>query len=341
MLIRNPLILKQLDRWASPLGAIAGSVIARLFWWRKPDPRTLIVRPGGMGDLILLCVACEEAGLPLEGFVWLIERRSEVWARHLKLDYLCYDGGMVGVLWKIAGRFQTVINSEQRFGLSQAVALAARARRGRLIGFDTNVAGGWADRPVAYDADSEHEVTEFSRLLEAVFETPPVKAERRRHRPATGLRMVGLSGLQSEHRAFSLEDWARFVEEWAGSDQFQIAGSPADRELALALAARFPRQAVLFDGNFEALCDQIAASREVFTVDGGFVHMASYYGVPVTALFTSGRDRKWAPLGAGSSVVRRHDLACQPCTWFGQVPACPNHYACKELSLSEELVKLG
>ena len=85
------------------------------------------------------------------------------------------------------------------------------------------------------------------------------------------------------------------------------------------------------------LCDLIRASEEVLTVDGGFLHIASYYGVPVTGLFTSGRDRKWAALSPGSRVVRRDDLPCRPCTWFGQVPHCTHNFVCKELDFAAHL----
>jgi hypothetical protein len=72
-------------------------------------------------------------------------------------------------------------------------------------------------------------------------------------------------------------------------------------------------------------------------VDGGFLHIASYYGVPVTGVFTSGRESKWAALAPGSRMVRRADLECQPCTWFGQVAPCVHDFACKELDFEKHV----
>jgi ADP-heptose:LPS heptosyltransferase len=108
-----------------------------------------------------------------------------------------------------------------------------------------------------------------------------------------------------------------------------VASAPADRPFAATLAARFPARAEHFQGDFSALCERLAAAEALFTMDGGMVHVASYYGVPTTAVFTSGRARKWAPLAAGSATVRRADLDCQPCTLFGQTPPCPRGHACK------------
>jgi len=53
--------------------------------------------------------------------------------------------------------------------------------------------------------------------------------------------------------------------------------------------------------------------------------------VPTMAIYTSGREQKWRPLALSSASLKRSDLACQPCALFGQVPPCPNHYACKEI----------
>ena len=121
------------------------------------------------------------------------------------------------------------------------------------------------------------------------------------------------------------------VATWSAGRPVTIAAAPVNRDFARGLAATLPGARVVED-NFGALCDRIARAEAVFSVDGGMVHMASYFGVPTTAVFTSGRSAKWAPLGEGSVVVRRHDLACQPCTLWGQTPPCPYEFACKRMT---------
>jgi ADP-heptose:LPS heptosyltransferase len=334
----DPLTLRDLDRRFWP----AATTIARLGSWclrgRRQDSRPLIVRPGGMGDLIVLCIAVEQLGYKPTEFAWLIERRSRVWARHLGLEHVCYDEDLLRTHWQVGGRFRTVINSEQFFGLSQATALLACGRGACLTCFDSNRAHTWADRSVTYDPDRAHESTEFRRLLGEALRgaSRTDAAARERWAPATGKPIVGLGGMQTESRAFSENRWSEFIRAWAGNAEFRIAASEVDRPVARRLAARFPNQAELFEGDFDALCDLIRFSEEVLTVDSGFLHIASYYGVPVTGIFTSGREDKWAPLAPGSRILRRSDLSCQPCTWFGQVPPCPNHYACKEIDLGKD-----
>jgi hypothetical protein len=288
-----------------------------------------------MGDLILLCVAVENLGRDPRQFFWVIERRSSAWARHLGLDYVCYDEHMAAQHARIAGRFSVVINSEQRFGLSQATAALACGKGGRLTCFETNRAAGWAGLRVTYDPDGAHEAVMFQNLLAAALGLPAASWEppvRPRMAPAVEKPMVGLGGLQSESRTFSEEEWARFIRARIGGKLFRVASSPIDRPAARRLALGFPGQAEIFEGSFDDLCGLIERSEEVLTVDGGFLHIASYYGVPVTGLFTSGRDRKWAALGQGSQALLREGLACQPCVWFGQAPRCAHGFACKEIS---------
>src|SRR5262249_47306900 len=160
--------------------------------------RPLVIRPGGMGDLILLCVAIEELGLQPKEFSWVIERRSVPWARHVCLDFVCYDETPLRTQWRLAGRYTTVGNTEQRYGLSQATALLARGVGGHLFCFDTNKAARWADRVVSYDPLEAHETIEFGRLIAAALRREPrlVVPVRERREPATVKPVVGIGGLQ-------------------------------------------------------------------------------------------------------------------------------------------------
>jgi hypothetical protein len=303
--------------------------------FRGSDSRPVILRPGGMGDLILLTIAAEELGYDPKAFLWIIERRSRVWARHLGLHFLCYDEDFAHAHWRIAGRYVNVINTEQRFGLAQATALLACGRGSKLTCFDTNRAAKWASRVVSYDPDRMHETAAFQRILAAALQADSRVVEAPAPRPrrvaADAGPIVGIGGLQAPSRAFSEEEWERLIRPWIGASPFWLASSEDDRPFARRLQARFPGQAQVFEQGFDALCERISRSEKVFTVDGGFLHIASYYGVPVTAVFTSGRAEKWRPLGAGSVILKRGGLECQPCTWFGQVSVCHAEYACRDI----------
>ena len=296
--------------------------------------KTLILRPGGMGDFICADIAMQELGLDARDFTWVIEMRSRPWARFRQLPHVCYDEKPREALSRIMGHYSLVINTEQRFGLAEAYAMACRAKRGRLASFTTNRGSLWSHVKVSYDWKDRHETVEFARLFAAALDLPEVtkpRLPRTRLEPLSAPPLVLIAGQQSPSRRLTLDAWTALISKWHQKRPFHIAASPEDADLAGQLARRFDSLASPFSGSFDELCGQIARSEEIFTMDGGGVHIASFFGVSTLAIFTSGRDRKWHPLGEGSRILRRHDLACQPCTRFGQVPPCPYRYACLKL----------
>jgi ADP-heptose:LPS heptosyltransferase len=326
--------LKDIDRPLSLVGAVAGRAIGGLAsLGRAADDRLLVVRPGGMGDLIAAQIAVEDLGRdPRRDVRWVVERRSAAWARHQGLDYIAYDDKPAAALAALAGRHATVANTEQLFGLSHALTLASGRRGGRAFAFATNRAARAAIR-VPYDAYDEHETVAFGRMFAAAWGLPftPVAQPRSRSRPSDGTLLVAISGLQSPTRTLALERWAAIASAWAAGRTVTVVAAPIDRAFADALAAELGEGARREDHGFDALCERIATAEGLLTMDGGPVHIASYYGTPARTIFTSGREGKWAPLAEGSEIVRTRDLWCQPCTLFGQTPSTRNALACHRL----------
>lgn len=335
----KPTKLKLWDRLLAPMGIIVGQLL-RIFTSivRPSSASVLIVRPGGMGDLILLTLACQKLKLDPRSYTWLIETRSEPWAKHLGLKYECYDRNPILTLLKLAAGFNTVINSEQLFGLAQVFAAACTHRRGKLVAFSTNRMSKHAHIICEYNPGRAPEIIEFQKLLKKALsvqlEIDDQKTERRK--PAKGGLVVAIAGLTSLTRNIGLEKWFNLVSEWAEGREFSVISGPSENAFAGELAEKFGPRAKLVGGDFDLLCQVVAESERLFTIDGGMSHVASYYGVPADVLFTASDDVKWGPLAKGSSKIYKLDLPCHPCILFGQEPPCPYHYACKDVSLESD-----
>jgi ADP-heptose:LPS heptosyltransferase len=142
-------------------------------------------------------------------------------------------------------------------------------------------------------------------------------------------------------RKMPADEWTAVISKWHRDRSFLITGAKEDGEFVNGIAARFPKLATRLAGSFDEQCDQISWSEELLAMEGSAVQIASFFGVPTTAIFTSGRVLKWHPLGEGSRVLRRRDLPCQPCEKMGQLPPCGHHHAClKVADLSPENVWL-
>lgn len=337
--------LKSLD---TVLGVVAPAVTwggaAPVRWLRSlhrrgdRDKTPLLVRPGGMGDLICLHLALLSLGVDPRSVRFVIEERSQPWADLHDLDYLLYAAPPKSALVAHLGRYETVINTEQRFGLALAFAEACRAVGGRLYAFSSCRGASLLPSAglTAYEPRTSHEVTEFARLLSDALGLPKVAESVRsppRQQPDDGSLLCCLAGSAVSSRAFAPEQWVRFIDAWAGSARVDLTFAPGDRHLAEQIQRRRAHPTKLVEGDFRCIVDAVARAHQLLTVDGGMVHVASFYGVPATVIFTSGQRAKWAPLAAGSRVATREDLPCQPCTLFGQVPPCPNAFACKKIPL--------
>ena len=336
-----------LTKFASVVGALLSGAFSRV---SRARPEILVLRPGGMGDLVCLDIAGQNFNLA-DNAIFVIERRSRPWAEYRRFKFVCYDS-VEGVLFffRNLGRFACVVNSEQRFGLSQAAALALMRKGGSLVCFSTNrgVVRSTGENKglhiVPYDALVEHETKAFGRLLAKQNEITRGSDQLSRGEsavatPATiqknlgksiGPPLVWLSGVGSPAREFDSAAWVQWIRKYLSTDQFVLVSSFKERALAVEIKREFPRCEFVFE-DFPRAVQRLVSTRCLLTVDSAPVHLASFFDVPTIAVFTCGRSSKWTPLARESLMVRRRDLGCQPCALFGQVPPCGFNFKCREI----------
>jgi len=325
--------------WPALTIAVAGTLLRGKQWLYDG----LVIRPGGLGDLVLAIMADEDIGLEPVQFHWLIEKRSAPWAKHLGLSYTCYDQLTFADFWMLRGSAQNVINTEQRFGLAQATSIWMTHYKGKSISFESVHGSKLSSLAIPYDAHQEPEILAFERLFCKATGTPISGGNHRRSRrhPSILPPLVCLAGVNSPTRNIPAATFLNFIEKWRdSSEEITLACTPEDRNQAQKLISMSARKIVLLDADFEGFCRYMASCERVLSVDGGPVHMASYYGIPTTAIFTSGNYKKWAPLANDSAIIRYPDLDCSPCTLYGQTPPCRHKLACHALDYKKHIYKL-
>ncbi len=331
-------LLKTLDR---PLGALLEPFArggALLGGGKKSSFRedTLILRPGGLGDLVCCHLALEYLGQNPRDFFWLVERRSAPWARSHALPHLCYDRDLRAVLATFGGRWPRVINTEQFFGLAQTMALFCRAPGGQVFSFATNRGSRTSDATVPYSQNREHESLLFAHLFgrALAISSPTAVPEIPRRAPSAGHGLMALGGGGAPSRSFPPEFWISLARAYGGGLPLVLSGGRGEGTLLEVLRTAMPGARVL-PPSFEAFEETVQRAERVITVDSGAVHVASYHGVPTVAVFSSGQERKWAPLGAGSVILTNPGAPCRPCALWGQIPPCPHGFVCQEITLPE------
>jgi len=343
-------LLKKLD-------ALLGPVVCRLLPLHRADgvidapASILLIRPGGIGDAVLLvpAILALKKRFPACRVDVLAERRNAgAFALCPQLgEVLHYDRPreLVRVLRR---RYDLVIDTEQWHRLS---AVVARLIRSRLkIGFGTNERRRMFDYGIAYRQD-RYEVDSFLDLLvplgiapepvEAPFLTVPETAQQEAARllaPLDGQPFVVLfPGASIAERRWGGTRFRELAKAIVRQGKAVIVvGGPEDRAAGdVIVEGLAPALNLAGWTSLAGTAAVLSRAQLLVSGDSGVLHMAVGLGVPTVSLFGPGIVEKWAPRGDGHVVIRRH-LDCSPCTRFGNTPPCPVGGACiREIAVAD------
>ena len=327
--------LKTLDRF---VGTTA------VFLAPRPEPapiteprRILFIRPGGIGDAVLLIPvirAVREKYPGCEITVLAEQRNAAVFTFCREIGRTLRYDRLRELVAALRGDYDMVVDTEQWHRLSAVLARFSDAPA--MLGFATNARSRMFTHPIPYSHE-DYEVDSFFALLKplglkkdsraaAPFLHVPERAVTAAHEK--------LGDLRGRHY-ISLFPGASIPERRWGTEKF--------RELARCLNRRgYPVVVVggkgdeeagrgIVDGGFglnlagsTSLAETAAViSRSLLLVSGdsGLLHIAVGLGVRTVSLFGPGIEKKWAPRG-GDHIVLNRRLSCSPCTRFGYTPRC-------------------
>lgn len=346
-------LLKKLD---AVIGYISASIFPTPVRRKLATPVTslLLIRPGGIGDAVLLAPAIRslKTTYPAVHVTVLAEQRNAgIFSLIPGVDrLLCYDRPRE-LLQAMRCSYDAVIDTEQWHRLSAVLARLMRAPV--KIGFNTNERRRMFTHPISYSHD-EYEAVSFAHLLEPLgIEAGSVEmgAPFLSVTDAASGKAAGL--LESLHGEpfVALFPGASIPERRWGSDRFRqvaevlsafgirmvIVGGRDDHQqgemiaggrlgLNLAGLTSLPETAAI-----------IQRSSLLLSGDSGVLHIAVGLGVPTVSLFGPGRVKKWAPQGDRHIVINK-GLSCSPCTTFGTTPPCPIDARCMRDITVDEVV---
>ena len=303
-----------------------------------PGGRVLVIRPGGIGDAVLLLpmLSALRAAAPDSPIDVLCEARNAAFfGLCLDIDrILVYDARPFGALRALRrGRYSAVLDTEQFHNFSAVLASLTRAPL--RVGFNVNPTRlGIYTHCVNYDLGGPEDV-QFGRLLSALLgrETPlpprPGLLSRTRLPspppdlpPAFVLLHAGGSVIAKRWPAGQYARLCRALYESKGLPVV-LSGSEADRPFAARIAEGAGDAVRNLCGRCSltgtaALC---AAARLVVGPDSGLAHLAVALGTPVVVLFGPSDPAKWGPPPEAGAVVRG-PLPCSPCSMFGYTKPC-------------------
>ncbi len=345
------MLLKKVD-------AVIGSLLARL-WPRPMHPgsppysvsRLLLIRPGGIGDAVLLVPVIEflRETYPEARIEVLAEKRnSGAFALCPDIDkVVCYDRPQE-LLTVLRGEYDVVIDSEQWHHLS---ALVARMIRSKVkIGYGTNDRKRLFTQPIEYSHE-DYEMDSFFDLLKPLGVAPPAK-----------IPMPFLTIPEADQRSadnilgdllnkpfVSLFPGASISERCWGVEKFRqtairlisdgiavvVVGGKEDVAAGNDIAKGLSVLNLTGKTSLSMTAGILNRSKLLVSGDSGVLHIGVGLGIPTVSLFGPGIADKWAPRGE-QHIVINHKLPCSPCTKFGTTPPCPIGAKCiQDISVDE------
>jgi lipopolysaccharide heptosyltransferase II len=345
----SPDIIKFIDR-------LAGPILILLLGRKKPADvefvgSILIIRPGGIGDAVLLipAICALKRKFPDATITVLAEKRNASVFRFCPdvSHVLLYDNPKE-LFTAIRGKYDVVIDTEQWHRLS---AVVARLTKSPLtIGYATNERTKMFTNAVHY-SHKDYEMDSFFHLLQ-----PLGIAESEKGKPPflvvpdeAVIKVNAMIGKLAAKPFIAIFPGSSIPERRWGADKYS------------EMAARLYRKGipvVVVGGNSDAATGEkivagkfglnlagraslvetaavIEMSNLLVSGDSGILHLGVGLGKPTVSLFGPGIEKKWAPRGLRHIVVNKN-LPCSPCTKFGYTPKCLINARCMaDISVAE------
>lgn len=361
------------------LDATAGALLCRMLGrvWHacgRGDPvtadftgrrleRILVIRPGGMGDMVLLVPVLKRLRerFPEAAIEVVCENRNVEVLNLAGLGDMAvsYDAGFFGLAARLlARRYDAAIDTEQFHNLSAVAAFLSRAPI--RIGFKINPARNVLyTHLTSYDLDG-HEGEQFLRLLaplgirDAVYRLEgslsasgariPPDAEAHAGAALRAPQLVVVHpGASTRYKKWDLSRFVTLVQGLLSDPATGVvlAGTAAEGDEAGTVVT----YAGPAGGRVASLAGRLtlaetaallARARLFVGVDSGLAHLAAALGVDTVVLFGPSDSRKWGLADDAHRVVRR-PLACAPCSIFGYQRLCRSVACMRDIAADEVL----
>lgn len=322
--------------------------------------RILIIRPGGMGDMILLIPVLQYLAkrFPSARLDIICEKRNMDVLRFagFEKNAIAYDAGISWLINLLSSRdYDIALDTEQFHNFSAIIAFWSGAAV--RIGFKINPQRNLLyTHLVNYDLDG-YEGIQFSRLL------GPLDPKDFSYRLEGSIPISGTTVRQQE-KLNSLAGNGKFATLHAGSTSIYkqwdtgkfsalvrtlvterdcpivLIGGQADIEPSnkILMEAGSSGKVVSFAGDLtlQETAEIIRRSKLFISGDSGLAHLAIAVGTPTVVIFGATDPEKWGFRDSRHGIVRK-SLACSPCFIFGYHKLCRSIDCMKDISAEEVL----
>jgi len=342
-------------RFIKRIDSLVGKPITRLLStplsYNDIQPNSiLIIRPGGIGDALLLAPAINllKAQYPEATITILAEKRNAgAFSLIPAIDRLLLYDRYTDLVHLFDSQFDLIIDTEQWHRMSAVLTRLIPSLM--KIGFDTNERRRLFTHSVPYLL-GDYEAQSFINLLNPLaiaecfdhsspFLSIPCFATREINSFSGTLKSPYIAlfpGASVKERRWGVDKFRALVQ-WIAAAGLSsvIIGGKEDKETAETILSAGGGQNLAGFTSVAGTAAVIAGSKMLVSGDSGVLHIAVGLGIPSVSFFGAGIAKKWAPQGIKHRVLNRN-LPCSPCTLFGTTPVCTDNVRClKEIKAEE------
>jgi ADP-heptose:LPS heptosyltransferase len=321
--------------------------------------KILVIRPGGIGDAVLLFPALKVLRDEYKDckIDMLVEKRNQGIFENCEYinNIILYDDKPLKSLLKVFGeKYEIVIDTEQWYRLTSVIGYLTRSPI--RVGFSTNERSKLFTHSVDY-SHQEYELLSFLNLVSAVTKNKYAFNPNNAFIHVDNDRSADLVQKIKEHN----KRWDKIVGIFSGATVVErmweignfIETSKRLTEMNIGLVILGGKSEVDDSAELEKAVGQekllnfvgkttlyetalIISNLNLFiSSDTGLMHIAYGLGTPTVSLFGAGIEPKWGPKG-DKNIVLNKKLSCSPCTKFGSTPRCRINVRClQDISVDE------
>lgn len=312
--------------------------------------RILVIRPGGMGDMILLqpMLKSLRQHYPAAEIDLVCEKRNqEIPAlAGVSVRVLLYDVHPFQVIGELRRRrYDVAIDTEQFHYFSAVMAILSRAAI--RIGFKISPGRNTLyTHLVNYDLEG-YEAGEFMRLLTPLGIQDQAVVQGSLTVLGGGLvqsqSIIVHVGASSRYKHWSFGNFVEMLKRLSASavtGDIILAGGGGEKRLAEGIArdSGLGNRVKVLAGQLtiQQTAELIGHATLFIGGDSGLAHLAVALGTPTVVMFGPSDHKKWGVDSPGHAVVRK-PLACAPCSIFGYHKFCHSIECMAQITVDDVL----
>ncbi len=327
-------LLKKIDRLIGPsLLNVLPKTNPLNTQYLKPFPRKLLaIRPGGMGDAIMLLPSLKAAKekYPALTIDILCEKRNQaVFKAALNINHIYLYHDMKSMFSIFRTQYDILIDTEQSHFLSAIISrfLKAKVKSGfQVNGRDKCYHLSLPYRQDRYEADIFWQLFKHTHLLSGQFSLNLPYFKPGNHLPfpldhTLNKHICVFPGATINERIWPERHWAQVID-WISEYGYQtiLLGGDNERQLCNQIASICKTDKLINKCSKLDIFETTLLFKKatlLISTDSGILHLGVFCGLPTISLFGPGISVKWAPKGNNHITINKN-LRCSPCTEFGK-----------------------